>query len=261
MVHVVALTRAPRVALPGGYREVGSAVAAPIESWLGPLASLLGMTAYDVRLRVAGSPPRVVARTGEPEASALLARLRALGWGAVAVDPDGLLGAHASPPARVFLREDGVLLEPQGRTLPFADLTLLVRATIEQELATETVRATPSNLDGITRHNHERVRAHALYLSTREDARGVRLIEGTLAFPELAGSTGRERFEGFVAGLRARAPHARFHDRMVAEPRRRTTYRPLFVDARQRGALQGNLEETDRAAWLLALALAQRQLE
>ncbi len=262
MPHVLALTRPPTVALPGGYREHGARVAAPLEEWLGPVAETLAMAPYDLRLRVAGPAPWVLARVAtSAEAEALTLRLRELGCGAVSGDLADVVGAHPGGTARVFLREEGVGLEPERRTLAYERLALVVRATIEQELATETVRYTPNTFDGITRHSHERTRRHALYLFERDDLRGARLLEGTLGFPELAGTTARARLDAFVAELRARAPSALFHDRLVAEPRRRTTYRAILFDTGPRGAVQGNLEETDLAAWILALGLAQRQLE
>jgi hypothetical protein len=48
--------------MPGSYREAGTLVAAPIEMWLAPIAAALSLTAYDLRLRVAGPVPWIVAR-------------------------------------------------------------------------------------------------------------------------------------------------------------------------------------------------------
>jgi len=272
--HVVAITRAPRVTLPGSYREVGSSVTAPLDTWLGAIASCLSMTPYDLRLRVAGSPPWVVARVSSAEeASEIVSRLRERDCGAVGCDAGGVVGRHAPLLARAFVEETVTRLEPEGREIPHDSISLLVRATIEQERAVETVRFVPQTFDGITRHTSERARSRTLYLFPRGGP-GVRLFEGGMrlvvaASTEPPGATGRARFEAFVDALRAAAPHARYEAGMVEQPRKRTTYRslqPSHVSIGlgnqnlERASTTGNLEETDLAAHLLAQALEEGQL-
>lgn len=258
MPHLVALLHGPRAEVGGSYREVGARIEAPLETWLAAVAKLLGMAPYDLRLRLTGSPPWILVRNASASsAESWVERLRAMGCGAVQGDPGD--APFAPAPARARVGEGALVLEPDGRTLPFASLALVVRATLEQELAKESVRFSAATLDGITRHERERQRQQALYLFADDGVR-ARIVEGRVGLPDLPGPTVRARFDGLIATLRAGAPHATYHDRMVAEPRKRTSYRALFLDTVQRGAVQGNVEETDRAAWLLARALVEGQL-
>ncbi len=274
MPHVVAITRAPRVALPGSYRESGTSVTAPLDTWLASVASCLSMTPYDLRLKVAGSPPWIVARpSSAEEAGEIVTRLRDRECGAVGCDVGGVVGRRAPLLARAFVEETATRLEPEGREIPHAAVVLLVRATIEQERAVETVRFVPQTFDGITRHTSERARSHALYVFPRGGL-GVRLLEGGLrlvvgASTEPPDLTARARFESFVDALRQAAPSARYESGMVDHPRKRTTYRSVQPShgsiawgnqSVERASTTGNLEETDLAAHLLAQALEEGQL-
>ncbi|MFO0711588.1 MAG: hypothetical protein U0353_17175 [Sandaracinus sp.] len=258
MPHVVAITRAPEQLLPGSYRDTGTRVAAPIDAWLGPVARVLGLTAYDLRLRVAGPLPWVVARAADEDAARTIRdALRDAGCGATLLD---LASARvqSSLVARVMARDEGVRLEPEGLVVPYDTLTLVVRATLEEEIGREVTRFGPNDLQGITRHTSERARAHALYLCVRGEP-AIRLVEGRLAFPEEEGATVRARFDAFVAHARSRASRARFHQAFVDEPRKRTTLRALTHGETQRSTLQGNVDETDLAVALLSRALAEGQ--
>jgi len=167
------------------------------------------------------------------------------------------------------VREEGTVLEPEGPVIAQPALALIVRATLEEERGVETVRFSPqATTDGISRHTSERRRVQGVYLFPTGGP-GVRLIEGTLGFPDQQGPTSRARLDGFVAALRTAAPSARYDARMVDEPRKRTTYRalqPAHVPIGlanlgfERTSVNGNLDETDLAAQVLAQALGEDQL-
>lgn len=249
--------------MPGSYREAGSLVTAPIETWLAPIAAALSLTAYDLRLRIAGPVPWIVARVATPtETARLLARLRDAGAGAVTMDLSDPSLRPGGFVARAFAKEQALRLEPEGRDIAWPELALVVRATLEEELGRETTRFSPSTFEGITTHARERARRHALYLCERSGA-FVRLVEGQLGFfgetAEPEATTARARFEVFVDRVRRNARAARFHDAFVAEPRKRTSLRALTQSDTHRSTLVGNVEETDLAVALLSRALAEGQ--
>lgn len=263
MPHVVAITRPPRAVLPGSYREAGSLVPAPMDAWLGPIAAALGLAPYDLRLRVAGPVPWIVARVASAaEADLLLARVRDAGAGAVSLDLAAPLLRAGGFVARAFAREEALRLEPEGRDIAWPELTLVVRATLEEELGRETTRFSPNTFEGVTTHARERARRHALYVCERSGPL-ARLVEGQLGFfgetPEPEATTARARFEAFVERVKQHARGARFHDAFVAEPRKRTSLRALTQSDTHRSTLVGNVEETDLAVALLSRALAEGQ--
>lgn len=258
MPHVVAITRPPETALPGSYREHGPRVAAPVDTWLVPMAAALGMTAFDLRLRLGGAPPWIVARVAtSADAEALLARLRAAGAGGVTLDLATPLLATALV-ARAFVREEGVALEPEQRVIGWNEILLAVHATLEAELGREVTRYAGNDGMGVTRHTRERERRQGLYLCVR-DAPAVRLLEGGLGLPEAQAATVRGRFDAFVASVRDRVGAERMHTAFVTEPRKRTSLRALAQSETQRATLVGNAEETDLAVALLAKAVIERQ--
>lgn len=259
MAHVVAITRAPRADVPGTYRDVGSTAAAPLDTWLASVATALAMTPYDLRLRVAGPSPWIVARVSiEAEAAHAVAQLRDRGCGAVHLDPSENALRAAPFVARAYARGSGVLLEPEGRVIEGDTIALVVRATLEEELGREVTRFSPNTFDGVTSHSRERARRHGLYLWPGDEA-PVRLVEGTFGLTEEQGATARAKLDAFVAKVRALAPRARFHDAFVGEPRKRTSMRALSQSETHRSTVQGNVEETDLAVALLARALAEGQ--
>lgn len=256
-MHIVAITRGPRTHVDGSYRAAGAALDAPLESWLAPVAAILSMLPYDLRLKLAGAPPWLVARLGEAEkAAALVSQLEALGCEVVRAEIESL--KPMVEPSRVFLRDDGVVLEPQQHVIPYAELMLIVCATIEEERTTtieapKDVRrlgATPA-----TRPVHERTKQRAIYLFERSRPEGVRIIEGAVGFQHIEGTTSRARCDAFLRELRERSD-ARVEDRMLTEPRRQTSYAVHLYEA-ARGVNQGNLRETDLAATLLARSVGR----
>lgn len=259
MAHVVAITRAPSTTIEGGYREVGTAVAAPIDTWLVKVAGALSMTPYDLRLRVAGPVPWLVARVASVEdAAAPVARLREVGCGAVSFDP-ATIAFDSALTARAFAREDAVWLEPGPRALPYDQLSLVVHATLDEELGVEVTRFAPNTYDGITSHSRARDKRQALYLCP-EAGGVVRLVEGTLGFPEETAPTVRGRFGSFVGAVRAKVGAPRFRDAFVAEPRKRTSMRALSQSETHRSTVQGNVAETDLAVAALLRGLVEAQL-
>lgn len=265
MPYVVAITGAPQAFVSGGYRAQSDAVSVPVSEWLGPVATLLGMLPFDLRQRLAGAPPWIVARTAEAaEARTIGGALRAAGVGAVVLDlADPTLAPSEALTSRAFAHEAGVLLEPQGGLVPYDALALVVRASLEEELGVEvTERAARSRFsrgtgEKVTTHSRSRARTHALYLCI-DRGPTVRLVEGRFAFPDEVGPTARSRLDAFVAKLRAAIDEARYHDAFVSAPRKRTTLRAITQGETHRSTVQGNLAETDLAVALLVRAHEER---
>ncbi len=89
MPFAVAITRLAREYDPGGYRTAPSVRPLDPGRWLPPLATRLGLTVYDLRMRLTGEAPWVIVtlRVAD-EAAALVSSLRASGFGAVHYDTD-----------------------------------------------------------------------------------------------------------------------------------------------------------------------------
>jgi hypothetical protein len=117
-----------------------------------------------------------VLRNRAPEdARAFVERLRTMGGGAVHGDPGD--DPFAPAPARPRVDGDALVLEPVGHALPFSSIVRVVRATLEQEGTTESVRFSTSALDATTRDEHARRRHRALYVLAR--SRGTAPARGS----------------------------------------------------------------------------------
>jgi hypothetical protein len=196
--------------------------------------------------------------SSEAEALDATSRLRARGCGAVHLDPTHHALRAASFVARAYARGSTVLLEPEARVIEGDTITLIVRATLDEELGREVTRFSPNTFDGVTSHSRERARRHAIYLWPRSGA-PVRLVEGAFGLIEEQGATARAKLDAFVLKVRELAPTAHFHDAFVSEPRKRTSMRALSQSDTHRSTVQGNVEETDLAVALLASAIDESQ--
>jgi hypothetical protein len=102
---------------------------APVEQEEGPIAELLGLSAYDVRLRLAGTLPRVVLRTDDGAAAQdLLALLVRRGHGALSFAADDAPAVDRLPLVRHFRAEgESVFADGAGPSRPATDLVAIVR--------------------------------------------------------------------------------------------------------------------------------------
>lgn len=264
--HVVAITREPQVAAVGdAYRSAPQTVAVDRERWLPDLAALLSTTVYELRGRMASEPPWVIAYRDAAGAEALVRALRSMGFGAL---HEAVTSVRVwSPVGDDVLRvaPDGLVFSPSGVTVPFAQVRRVVHASLDLELAREGVEkvvATRGNrgqpvMANVTRVRYDHNRQLAMYLFA--DAGAVRLIQDHVRLPDLPGVTGRQRFERLVEAVRAASTGAAHDDRLVAHPRRRTSYSVAAMPG-QSVTSTSNHGETDLAAWLIDRALRERQL-
>lgn len=269
MPHAVAITRLASLHAPAVYRAAPSSAPPSLEALLPTLASLVGATAFDLRMRLAGDAPWVVARPRtSAEAEATVASLRAAGFGAVHCDVAEARAWSPSVAAVVSFEEGALVIGPIGRRVACAEVRVALVATLEAERETEGVervqvsrnaRGAPQFAE-VSRFSYGLARQRALYLVTRPGERAVRLAQEQLRAADAVGVTGRAHFDHVVAALRARAPDARFDERLAAAPRRRSSFTVTAAEGERRGAVTSNVAETDLAAWLLALAHAERQV-
>lgn len=265
--HVVAITREPQVAAVGdAYRSAPQTVAVDRERWLPDLAALLATTVYELRGRMASEAPWVIGYRDAAGADAMVRALRSMGFGAL---HEAVAAVRVwSPVGDDVLRvaPDGLFFTPSGVTMPFAHVRRVVHASLDLELAREGVEkvvATRGNrgqpvMANVTRVRYDHNRQLAMYLFG--DAGVMRLIQDHVRLPDLPGVTGRQRFERLVETVRAAAPDAAHDDRLVAHPRRRTSYSIAAMPGNQSVTSTSNHGETDLAAWLIDRALRERQL-
>lgn len=204
---------------------------APLEREEEALASLLGITAYDVRIRLGGVLPKVMGQFDEAGVAVQVAdRVRARGHGAVVFDADAV-----TPLARMTLmrRFDAVGdrlfandKKPPGVVL--SDIVAIVHAALDvrvQRTSREiTYRATTRGT--IREEDQHRSTEHATemvallyfregppWLMRQSEARYVAL--GSQVRP-----TVHENFQLAIEWLRARAQNAVYDDRFARRPLR-----------------------------------------
>lgn len=252
-------------------------VAGTVEATLPRVASLLGLSAYDVRIRLAGPTPIILLRTEDAaRARAVAEGLAALGHDALDCDTDRLprLAEVLSPREFAFGATALTVAEPQGAAaeIPYDDLLALVRATLECSEETSSVTKTrqlsvgrllagvplPKVKTSVAQSVSERAEA-GLFLFSRSGAPPVVLRASRLRYATLGKALGRTTTENFatvVALLRSRAPAALYDERLVSQPRRASV--TDLVRTPQGGAVTSasNEDATTLAACLIALGAA-----
>ncbi len=269
MPHAIAITRLPRLASGGGYRTAGSEPPPSLDLFLTTLTALLGVTAFDVRARLAGDAPWVVARTlTESEADATVSALRDAGFGAVQCDVTRARAWAPSGDTTLTINPAALAISPAGVEVDYSSVRALILATLDTERQTEDVarvvvarsaRGQPVHAD-MSSFRYDRRQQRALYLVTESERPLVRLAQEGCRLLDTRGATSRERFDRLIQAVREEAQEARYDDRLVARPRRRSSYANLVTEGERRGAVTSNVAETDLAVWLLARALAERQI-
>ncbi len=265
-----------------GYAVAVSRWGSPLEVALGRLAQQIGVSADDLRLRVAGALPVVVERTADLErARRLLAWLRGEGHGAVACDVGAVPDSASLPRWRGFeLGEETLtLLDPPAarQRVRYRELTAVVRAlhVVEEDLHEQTSKRKlaigRAVLTGglaltkrVTTESHEQRegREEVAYLYVTGGPGPWVLREHQLRYDglgELRGRTTAEGFRALMTELAARAPGALHDDRFVRQRRRDPDVR---VDGNALGGVtrRSTAGATDLAVHLLVLAHAQRML-
>lgn len=237
------------------------------------LAKATGVTAYEARLALAGGFPAIVLTTAdEARANALAATLRAGGDDAVACDARAIVAAEAMVPFdRFTFAGDAVVAG--GESLPYADVSVLLRAVHRSRATTQTqtterkfdvgkslLSGGLANSKVVTKTSTESAEARepVLYVFRRSGATPWLLREGRTIYEGLGAARGLTTIANFATTirlLRERAPHAAYDERLVHAHR-----------ALERSSLQGtgarstvtssSASGIDALAHLVALALA-----
>jgi hypothetical protein len=265
MRHVLAVTARPLQTVPGGYREAPTQEVVSEAPWLPMLAEQLRATVYELRGRFAGGGPWVLGRVGDPwEADALCQSLRRNGFGAVVVDLDEVRGALTAACPPIALDAEILEVGPQRISLP--RVTLLVEAmtlvehaqqSVEHRVVAMNARGDPAVVD-ITSVRYAKDRQRVLYLFG-DDGTALRLPQELALRSGFSGATSLARFEALRDALRARAPQAVYDPRFVDAPRKRTSFTLTVRDHERNSQRSDNVDETNLAAWVLHLALRDRQ--
>jgi hypothetical protein len=200
----------------------------------GPLAALLSLSPYDVKARLSGPLPKILAQIGdEGTARAIQRGLAARGHGAVVCDPRTV----ARPEERVrmhrFTIEDQYLWanDREGERLSWSDIGAVIIALVRSPVARtkEEIEypVVPSRTPQTVKHDvtkTEHTSVHTGYLFPHRRASGQRpwVIEETTAqFLSLGARmqpTRRANFLTTLGSIRRLAPQAIVDDRFVAYP-------------------------------------------
>lgn len=218
-MHIVALT----------------ALATPVEAAAAAVAAALGTTAYEERLKLVAGLPTVVATTPDGARAASLAEaLRAHGHRALVCASADVVAADDMVSLRRFaLDDDALVAGDRGERLPWSDIAVLVRAFDRRRSETSTT-VTEKKLDmvrlvasgGLIRNKTTKrevvTRADdsepVLYLFRTSGATPWILREQGTHYEALGkklSPAAGPNFVTAVAELRARAPHARYDERLV----------------------------------------------
>jgi hypothetical protein len=257
-----------------------------LDKQLPELATDLGLFPYDLRIRLNGPLPAIVARMSEREAaSALLAKLRAWGHGAVGCEDSQVVAGEAMLQVREFRFEgewlevdiggqEGVAVAP-GEVVMFIHAMAVSEQRQTQETSSQKFSAARAVLTGglvmsrtVSSVNHQNDAGfeERIYLFRRSLADSMLFCQHQLHYAGLGEAMSRSSHDNFAEltrRLRAFAPSVPYDDRL-----RTTRRKPSFETASSDHAgatktstvTQSNASGLDLAAHLLLVAHARGQL-
>ena len=255
--------------------------ASTLEEEARALAPVLGVAPYDLKLRLGGPLPVVVAREADSaRARELLQLLRTRGHGAIACDLAFVPSSQQMPAPRSYRLEDEAFvgLDPAWgeRSVRYADLLGLVHASAATLVESTTVTKDKKFSLGravltgglvmrkktaTEKRDSSEQREQVLYL-IRQDGRDPMILrEQRLRHQGLGARvkpTSLENFATLVALLRERATGALYDDRLFTRPRRASTT-SLSGTSTDRLAASSNASDNDLAAHLIVVAHRQGQ--
>ena len=244
------------------------------------LGPLLGRGAYELRLELSRPPPVVLLETTDVGlARSLLASVRGRGHGAVACDAASVTSSESMLRPKTFvLGSEAVTLSRPGtpdRQARYAELLALIVAThARQDETSEEVREKKLSLGraaltgGLVRSKTSSVTRSAttvetervLYALDRSGSGHALFCETRLHYSGLGAAmkkSSSESFTALVAELRARAPSARFDDRLLKS--RTGSSLNLSRTSASRTLSTSNAADVDLAVHHLAVAFLQGQ--
>lgn len=252
-----------------------------LDAQLPELAADLGLFAYDLRIRLNGPIPVIVARMHEREAaSALMAKLRGWGHGVVGCEDSKVVAGEAMLQVREFRFEGSRLVAESGEVESDEVLMLIhAMAVAEQQHVQETSKqqfsAARAVLSGglvmsrtatSVSHTRDASSEERIYLFRRSYAEPMLFCQHQLHYTGLGEAMSRSSHDNFAEltrRLRAFAPSACYDDRLRTS-RRKATFELATSD--RAGATKtstvshSNASGLDLAAHLLLIAHARGQL-
>lgn len=256
------------------------------DAQLAELAADLGVFPYDLRMRLNGPIPVIVARMREREtAAALMNKLRGWGHGAVACEDQQVVAAEAMFQVREF-RFEGERLEiesvgHQPAVIESREVLMLIHAMwkVEERQTQETTKTQFSAARAVISgglvtsittttltHSSDAASEERIYLFRKTFSDPLMFAQHQLHFGGLKEAKSRSSHDNFAEltrQLRAFAPTACYDDRL------RTSRRKSTLDAATTTQSGGNTTSTvvysnasglDVAAHLLLIAHARGQL-
>lgn len=244
---------------------------APAEAEAVPIASELGLTVYETRMKLAAAKPSILLQTAdEAQATKLARRLQERGHGAIAFDTKAVIGSSEMTAVDHYrLTGNGVEIDPvpgqrqnAEEPLPYDDISALLLAmhrTSSEETKEEAHKEFSAGRalmsGGLVRNRtvsrsvttHSEQREHVLYIYRRVGRPWIFRERARHVGPPVG--VGRlETFRNIVTQLRANCPRALFDDRLMkAKP-------PERINARDMSA--GLAASNEQGIDLLAYALA-----
>lgn len=255
---------------------------------VGPLSHLLGVGAYDLRLKLRAPLPVILGYTGdEAAAHRLLTVVRGAGHGAVACQMASIKTGHAHQARRFELSGTALrsLSGQQAVELPYADIVAIV-AAVEEQMSesvtmtqhTPTIRNMRSSMRRAlvpdqSERDYDFSSERVAYIFERSGRDVVAISEGGTMFTGLGDRmrpTKRENFDMTLRVLRELAPHALLDDRLVRTKRKRSSFvagQTIEATSVFRGTRStttsghsSNASEVGLAAHLIALAHLKGEL-
>ena len=212
-------------------------LASDLESEAYALAPPLGLSAYDVKTRLAGTLPRIVFQSSDrSEAVRALGVIRARGNGAVACDSAAVARKDDLVKIRRFTVDTAALHAngPLSPVLPWEDLAFVVIIAARTDITRTKIdrdQASRLNTTSVVRREHEytlheRIEDRSAYLfrHAHEDGTHAQLGSCTSKRRNSARSargmraTRHENFDATLALFRDHARAAIFDDRYVRDP-------------------------------------------
>ncbi len=249
----------------------------PPEQALATLAPLLGLTAYDLRLRIMAPLPVVLEGSLSPESGrALSERLRSLGHEALVADREQIPASVDMFQPRDFSFGPGMLTlvanpNAPGVILAGAEITALIKATQAVDVVSEGQIKTKKfsagraiATGGLVRKkkvnkqvsSQQEDRESVLYLFSRSDPKAIYFKESALHYAGLGERkkpTRSENFAIFIELLRGQAPEA-LYDESLWVRRRQSQLVSSTGAFKSSTSVHSNASQNDLAAWLIAVS-------
>ena len=254
----------------------------PPDQELSFLAPILGVTAYDLRLKIMAAPPVILANMlSADSAKELLQRVRSRGHEALVCDQNQIKASEEMFQPRDFSFAPGILTlvanpSSPGVILACDQIAAMVKATQAVDVISDEQRkgkkfsATRTiATGGLVRSKKVKKQVHSelaeresvLYLYSRSEPEWVFLQESRLHYMglgEYKGSTLAENFACFIRLLREQAPAALYDDSLWVRTRQ-TQFTSSSGASKNSTAIHSNASQNDLSAWIIILRHLQQQ--